>query len=109
MRLLEADDVISAQKVEADRRAEADRKARQQWQEERAQRILYAELEDDEAEREERNAYAAQLALERRWMSEWRDAKLRMIARGHKPVWVTAKLIEEASLLYPNGLPALAA
>lgn len=90
MRLLEADEIISTAKAQ------------------RRQRVVL----DDEAEglaedRRWRNAHAAEQALQRKWMRSWREARLRMVARGHRPMWVTPRMIEQANLAYPGGLPAL--
>ena len=70
--------------------------------------VLNDDCEDVRDERRWQKFHAARLAQERRWMREWREAKLRMIARGHRPGWwVTQKWVEEAELAYPGGLPPL--
>jgi flavorubredoxin len=46
--------------------------------------------------------------MQRRWMADWREAKLRLIARGHRPLWATPRMIEEAYKHYPDGLPSAA-
>ena len=71
--------------------------------------VLDNDCEDVRDERRWKKLYAARLAQERRWMREWREAKLRMIARGHRPRWATPRMIEEAAKAYPAGLPRLAA
>jgi len=99
MRLLEADEVIAAQKAQhVPKKSKRKRRPRQP---------LPDECEDTREEVEERSRYATRLALERKWMSDWRDAKFRMIARGLRPSWVTPKLIEQAYHTYPDGLPPL--
>lgn len=91
MRLLGADEVIAAAKAEREAQRE----------------LLDDECEDIAEERRWRNAYAAELVMERKWMADWREARLRMIARGHRPLWVTPRMIEEAHKHYPDGLPPL--
>lgn len=90
MRLLEADEIIAA--------AKAQRKAAE---------VLDDEVDDPAEDRRWRNAYAAEQAMQRKWMADWRAAKLRMIARGHRPTWVTPRMIEQANLAHPGGLPPL--
>ncbi|EDZ46908.1 hypothetical protein RBY4I_2125 [Rhodobacterales bacterium Y4I] len=90
MRLLEADEVITA--------AKAQRKAAE---------VLDDEAEDPAEDEHWRNAYAAEQAMQRKWMADWRAARLRLIARGHRPMWVTPCMIEEAYKRHPGGLPPL--
>lgn len=98
MRLLEADEVITA--------AKAQREAQ------RPQRVLLDDECEDEAEDERwRNAYAAEQAMQRKWMLDWRYAKyrlaLRYLSEGRRlPMWMTERFIEKARAAYPNGIPA---
>lgn len=94
MRLLEADQVITA--------AKAQREAQ------RPQRVVLDDEAEDLAEdRRLRKAYAVEQATQRKWVADWRAARLRMVARGHRPMWATARMIEQANLAYPGGLPPL--
>lgn len=90
MRLLEADEIISASK---DQRKAAE--------------VLDDEVDDPAEDQRWRNAYAAEQAMQRKWMADWRAAKLRMIARGRRPMWATPRMIEQANLAHPGGLPPL--
>ena len=90
MRLLEADEVITAAKA-----------ARE------AAEVLDDEADDPAEDQRWRNAYAAEQAMQRKWMADWRAARLRMVARGHRPMWVTPRMIEQANLAHPGGLPPL--
>ncbi|WP_375699789.1 hypothetical protein [Pseudophaeobacter sp. TrK17] len=97
MRLLEADEIISA--------AKAQREAQ------RPQRVLLDDECEDEAEdRRWRNAYARRQAIERKWMLDWRYAKyrltLRYLSEGKRlPVWATPRIVEKARAAYPDGIP----
>ncbi|GAA6197870.1 hypothetical protein NBRC116598_33150 [Pseudophaeobacter arcticus] len=95
MRLLEADEVISAAKVQ------------------RPQRVLFDDEVDDPAEdRRWRNAYARRQAIERKWMRDWREANYRLALRylneGKRlPMWMTERFLAKAHAAYPGGLPPL--
>lgn len=97
MRLLEADEIISA--------AKAQREAQ------RPQRVLLDDECEDEAEDQRwRNAYARRQAVERKWMLDWRYAKyrltLRYLSEGKRlPMWATPRMVEKARAAYPDGIP----
>lgn len=90
MRLLEADEIISASKAQRE-----------------AAEVLDNEVDDPAEDQRWRNAFARRQAIERKWMADWRAARLRMVARGHRPMWVTPRMIEQANLAHPGGLPPL--
>lgn len=90
VRLLEADEIISASKAQRE-----------------AAEVLDDEVDDPAEDQRWRNAYARRQAIERKWMLDWREAKYRLIARGHRPMWVTPRMIEEAYKRHPGGLPPL--
>lgn len=93
MRLLEADKIISTAKAQRPQRE-----------------VLDDEVDDPAEDQRWRNAYAAEQALQRKWMLDWRYAKyritLRYLSEGRRlPMWATPRMIEKARAAYPDGIP----
>ncbi|MBY6043626.1 hypothetical protein [Phaeobacter italicus] len=93
MRLLEADEIISASKAQRE-----------------AAEVLDDEVDDPAEDQRWRNAYARRQAVERKWMLDWRYAKyrltLRYLSEGKRlPMWATPRMVEKARAAYPDGIP----